>query len=167
MASLAVRVDTNPSNGRRLPPLVVSATLGIPAQDPAETALTLMRGAISTGLRPGIVDADLSYFDNTAPEKLHQPASDIGFTPSTDYRGDRTDALRNRQAFSYGSPKWMDFHNGSRRAVEAVSAWLKQSPTFSAPAVSGFTATQVLLTMTLATYNLREIERANARASGA
>jgi hypothetical protein len=88
-ASLAVRVDSSPSTHRRFPQLIVSATLHLPITQTAHTALTLMRGAISTGLRPGIVDADLGYFANNPVDKLHQPTFELGFTPSTDYKWNR------------------------------------------------------------------------------
>ena len=266
-ASIAVRIDTDPATAQHSPRLVVSATLRHPNRDLSHTALTLMNGALETGLRPGIVDTDRAYFGTHPANPLPRLTAELGFTPSTDYRyvqlqvrnhydGARwieghaycsempatlvdatadfrdnvidrdtfdarirlrrtfqlrtsgkptkagtlrmtcpvhkpTDAptapspqdesaqapqsddictgrsvviaendLVRRQAFTYGTKKWREFHVRARLAAEAVNSRIKHSSTAHIQGVDGFAATQVLLTMTLTTYNLREIARA-------
>lgn len=89
MTNIAVRVDSGAGRKLRVPPLVVAATLTMPGKDVAEAALHLMRSALVTGLTPGTVCADRSYFGNQRIERLHIPTADLGFTPVTDYRTDR------------------------------------------------------------------------------
>jgi hypothetical protein len=88
-ANIAVRVDSEHPGESRFPKLAISATLSMPNIGVAEEAVSLMRSALSTGLAPGIVDADNSYFANSPVERLHEPTFDLGFTPSTDYRVER------------------------------------------------------------------------------
>jgi hypothetical protein len=89
MTNIAVRVDSGTSPNLQVPPLVVAATLTIPGKDVAEAAVHLMRSALATGLTPGTVCADKSYFDSQRIERLHTPTAALGFTPVTDYRTDR------------------------------------------------------------------------------
>jgi len=270
-ASVAVRVDPVEADGSPVPRLAVSATLHLPMQDTANTAITLMRGALDTGLIPGIIDTDLGYFASNPVDRLHEPTCELGFTPSTDYKkhqlgvsnayagvlwvegnaycpllparlitastdfrdhiidrnaynhmiserneymlravgkpnksgavrmvcaarthdgpaqprlhgasgvSQREDAesgcskvnvsayagdrLR-RQAFTYGTPAWQQFHSRSRTAAEAFKATMHRTSTASREHVSGFAAAQILLTMTLVSYNLREITRISRR----
>jgi hypothetical protein len=56
-----------------------------------------MKFALRTGLQPGIIDADMQYFTNATVDRLHRPTSDLGSTPSTEYRSDRLG--RQRRAF--------------------------------------------------------------------
>jgi hypothetical protein len=228
-----------------------------------------VRGALGTGLRPGIVDTDLGYFASNPVTKLHKPTFELGFTPSTHYKqwrlgasnaydgvlwveghaycpqmpGQRITAtvdrfqrtideanyreriqartehklrtvgkanksgafrmictsghhdaaptapsqrdtastasaeersdtscrkervsvyesdLLRRQAFTYGSPKWQDFHSRSRTTAEAVNARLKRDSVDQHPLGVGFSAAQVFLTLSLTAYNLRETAR--------
>ncbi|WP_022883719.1 hypothetical protein [Glaciibacter superstes] len=52
----------------------------------------MMKAAKATGLAPGVGDADKQYWANSLVERLHDPAFDEGFTPSTDYRFDKLGA---------------------------------------------------------------------------
>jgi hypothetical protein len=88
-ANIAVRVDSEHPQQARFPKLAISATLSMPYVGVAEEAVSLMKAATETGLEPGIVDADMPYWANTRVERLHKPALDLGFTPSTDYRRDQ------------------------------------------------------------------------------
>jgi hypothetical protein len=89
-ANIAVRVDAKAPGKHRFPGLAVAATLSLPNINVAEEAVSLMRSATaSTGLAPGVGDADKDYWANALQERLHDPAFNEGFTPSTDYRIDR------------------------------------------------------------------------------
>jgi hypothetical protein len=88
-ANIAVRVDSTHPEEVRFPPLAVSATLSLPTIGVADEAVSLMRSALNTGLRAGIVDVEPGYFASTLVERLHKPTVALGFTPSTDYRRDR------------------------------------------------------------------------------
>jgi hypothetical protein len=55
----------------------------------SEEAVSLLKSALGTGLSPGVADADKAYFANALVDRLHEPAVNLGFTPSTDYRVDR------------------------------------------------------------------------------
>ncbi|ASD21709.1 hypothetical protein B7495_06050 [Cryobacterium sp. LW097] len=85
-ANIAVRVDSERPGESRFPKLAISATLSMPNVGVAEEAISLMRSARGTGLAPGVVDADLQYWANSRRERLYEPATELGFTPSTDYR---------------------------------------------------------------------------------
>ena len=50
---------------------------------------SLDQHALAHGLAPGVGDADKQYFANSLAGRLHDPAFNLGFTPSTDYRVDR------------------------------------------------------------------------------
>ena len=89
MANIAVRVDPATPRTPRFPKLVLSATLSMPDIGVPEEAVTLMRTALNTGLSAGIVHADKHYFASSKIDRLHLPTSELGFTPSTDYRIDR------------------------------------------------------------------------------
>ncbi|MCU1471005.1 MAG: hypothetical protein JWQ39_2154 [Glaciihabitans sp.] len=89
MANIAVRVDSEKPSQRRFPKLAVSATLSQPNIAVSEEAVALMQAALSTGLNPGLVDADKDYFAKAVTARLHEPTFNLGFTPSTDYRVDR------------------------------------------------------------------------------
>ena len=270
-ASVAVRVDPNGADGHSVPRLAVSATLHLPMQDTAHTAITLMRGALDTGLVPGIIDTDLGYFASNPVDRLHKPTFELGFTPSTDYKNhqlgvsnayagvlwvegnaycplmpaklitasadvrerridmtayndmiserneymlravgkpNKSGAVRmvcaarthdgpaqpafhdvsgvshqadadsgcskvnvsvyagdllRRQAFAYGTLAWQQVHSRSRIVAEAFNTTMRRSSTASHEHVSGFAAAQVLFTMSLVTYNLREITRISER----
>ncbi|WP_104194522.1 hypothetical protein [Cryobacterium sp. M25] len=88
-ANIAVRVDSEHPGESQFPKLAISATLSMPNIGVAEEAVSLMRSALSTGLAPGITDADKAYFANSPVERLHEPTFNLGFTPSTDYRVER------------------------------------------------------------------------------
>lgn len=88
-ANIAVRVDSEELTRDRFPKLAVAATVSIPNVGKSEEAVSLMRAAARTGLKPGIADADMDYFANAVVERLHKPTLEIGFTPSTEYRVDR------------------------------------------------------------------------------
>ena len=89
-ANIAVRVDAEAPGKHRFPGLAVAATLSLPNINVAEEAISLMRGTTaSTGLEPGVCDADKDYFANALQARLHDPAFAEGYTPSTDYRIDR------------------------------------------------------------------------------
>lgn len=88
-ANIAVRVDSEHPGESRFPKLAISATLSMPNIGVADEAVALMRSALSTGLAPGITDADKAYFANSRVERLHEPTFNLGFTPSTDYRVDQ------------------------------------------------------------------------------
>jgi hypothetical protein len=270
-ASVAVRVDPNGADGYPVPRLAVSAMLHLPLQDTAHTAITLMRGALDTGLVPGIIDTDLGYFVSNSVDRLHVPTFELGFTPSTDYKqhqlgvsntyvgvlwvegnaccplmptrlitataefrerridmkvynemlserneymlravgkSNKSGAVRmvcsakthsgpaqprlhgasgvahqadadsgcskvhvsasagdllRRQALAYGTPAWRQFHSRSRTVAEAFNATMHRTSTASHEHVAGFAAAQVLLTMTLVSYNLTEITRFSER----
>lgn len=88
-ANIAVRVDSQSPGKRRFPALAIAATMSLPNVNVSEEAVSLMRAAKATGLEPGIGDADKQYWANALQERLHDPAFNEGFTPSTDYRTDR------------------------------------------------------------------------------
>jgi hypothetical protein len=88
-ANLAVRVDSESPKRRRTPGIIVAASLSVPATEVSEEAVDLMRFSNNLGLRPGLSDADKQYWANARPERLHDPAIALGWTPSTDYRVDR------------------------------------------------------------------------------
>jgi hypothetical protein len=91
-ANIAVRVDAEAPGKRRFPALAVAATLSMPNVGVSEEAVSLMKAAKATGLEPGVSDADKQYWANALVERLHDPAFNEGFTPSTDYRVDRLGA---------------------------------------------------------------------------
>ncbi|TFD02786.1 hypothetical protein [Cryobacterium sp. TMT1-66-1] len=88
-ANIAVRVDSEAPGQSRFPALAIAVTLSLPNVGVAEEAVSLMRAAKATGLKPGVGDADKQYWANSFVERLHDPAFNEGFTPSTDYRVDR------------------------------------------------------------------------------
>ena len=87
--NIAVRVDSESPKDARFPQLAVAATLSMPNVGVSEEAVELMRLALATGLSPGLADADKQYWANATVARLHQPAHELGWTPSTDYRIDR------------------------------------------------------------------------------
>lgn len=87
--NFAVRVDAESPGSKRFPGLAVAATLSLPNREVAEEAIELLRAASSHGLTPGVADADKQYFANSLQERLHDPAFELGYTPSTEYRIDR------------------------------------------------------------------------------
>ena len=89
MANVAVRVDSATPRAPRFPNLVVSATLSMPNLGVSEEAVVLMRAALDTGLTAGVVHANKQYFATATMDRLHIPTSELGFTPSTDYRVNR------------------------------------------------------------------------------
>jgi len=89
MANIAVRVDSEKPSQRRFPKLAVGLTLSLPNIAVSEEAVALMQAALTTGLNPGLVDADKDYFAKAVTARLHEPTFNLGFTPSTDYRIDR------------------------------------------------------------------------------
>ncbi|TFD36278.1 hypothetical protein E3T34_00970 [Cryobacterium sp. TMT1-62] len=91
-ANIAVRVDASHPGKKRFPALAIAATLSMPNVGVSEEAVSLMQAAKATGLEPGVADADKQYFANALVERLHNPAINAGFTPSTDYRVDRLGA---------------------------------------------------------------------------
>ncbi|TFD27759.1 hypothetical protein [Cryobacterium lyxosi] len=86
---IAVRVDSEAPGQKRFPGLAVAATMSLPNIRVAEEAVSLMRATQALGLEPGVGDADKQYWANSLDERLHEPAFNLGFTPSTDYRVDR------------------------------------------------------------------------------
>ncbi|TDW28921.1 hypothetical protein [Cryobacterium psychrophilum] len=87
--NIAVRVDSEAPGQKRFPALAVAATMSLPNVRVAEEAVSLMRAALALGLEAGVGDADKQYWANSLAERLHEPAFNLGFTPSTDYRTDR------------------------------------------------------------------------------
>jgi hypothetical protein len=87
--NFAIRVDAEDRSAERFPHLIVGATISVPNEGVAEEAVRLLRSALGTGLTAGVADADKEYFANAIHERLHEPAVELGFTPSTDYRKDR------------------------------------------------------------------------------
>jgi hypothetical protein len=88
-ANLAARVDSERPGSRRFPQIVLAATLSLPNINVAEEAVSLMKATKATGLTPGVADADKQYWANSTVDRLHDPAFNEGFTPSTEYRRDR------------------------------------------------------------------------------
>jgi hypothetical protein len=84
-----VRVDSEPGGVKRFPKLALALSMSLPNVGVSEEAVNLMKFALKTGLQPGIIDADKQYFANATVDRLHQPTSELGFTPSTEYRVDR------------------------------------------------------------------------------
>ncbi|TFC65936.1 hypothetical protein E3T25_08900 [Cryobacterium sandaracinum] len=74
----------------------------------------------------------------------------------------KQDGLRERQAFTYGSPEWQEFHTPPRNSAESLNAGVN-SPVLeslddaSRRSVRGFAAAQVFVTILLTNYNLRSI----------
>ena len=87
--NIAIRMDSESPSAPRFPKLIAAATLSMPNIGVSEEAVTLMRRALHDDLAPGIVDADMAYFGNATPERLHHPTRELGYTPSTEYRIDR------------------------------------------------------------------------------
>ena len=87
--NIAVRVDSESPKNAQFPQLAVAATLSMPNIGVSEEAVELMRLALATGLKPGLADADKQYWANATVARLHRPAHDLGWTPSTDYKIDR------------------------------------------------------------------------------
>jgi hypothetical protein len=87
--NIAVRVDSESPKDARFPQLAVAATLSMPNIGVSEEAVELMRVALATGLKPGLADADKQYWANATVARLHKPANELGWTPSTEYRIDR------------------------------------------------------------------------------
>lgn len=88
-ANIAVRVDAESPGARRFPALALAATMSLPNVGVSEEAVSLMRAVKATGLIPGVADADKQYWANATVDRLHDPAFNEGFTPSTEYRADR------------------------------------------------------------------------------
>lgn len=87
--NIAVRVDSEFPTDNRFPQIAVASTLSMPNVGVSEEAVELMRYSLATGLKPGLGDADKQYWANALPERLHNPARELGWTPSTEYRIDR------------------------------------------------------------------------------
>ena len=110
--NIAVRVDSESPKNAQFPQLAVAATLSMPNIGVSEEAVELMRLALATGLKPGLADADKQYWANATVTRLHRPAHDLGWTPSTDYRIDRLGPQgKNKQL---GSKSGVIFIEGSR-----------------------------------------------------
>jgi hypothetical protein len=104
VTSFGVRIDPWTAHQKRVPPLVVAATLRRPRESVAEGAIHVMHSAVRTSLTPGTVCADMRYFANQRIEELHIPTAKLGFTPVTDYRTDRlgVHAFKNGAVFIEG-----------------------------------------------------------------
>ena len=89
MLNTMVRVDSEPGGVKRFPKLAMALSMSLPNIGVSEEAVKLMAFVKRTGLQPGIVDADKQYFANATVDRLHRPTSELGFTPSTEYRVDR------------------------------------------------------------------------------
>ena len=136
MVNVAVRVNSGATRKLRAPALVIAATLSMPRENVADAAIHLMRSSLATGLTPGDFYADQSYFA-TQPIKRHdRSTAELGFTPVTGAHARLT-----LEAFNAGF--------FSRRGVRSGTA----------RAVAGFAAAQVLMTIELAAYNLRVLDR--------
>src|SRR5690606_22089728 len=110
--NIAVRVDSESPGGNRFPQLAVAATLSMPNIGVSEEAVDLMRFALNTGLTPGLADADKQYWANALPARLHTPALEMGWTPSTDYRSDRLGPQSKKNQL--GSKSGVEFIEGMR-----------------------------------------------------
>jgi hypothetical protein len=102
--TVAVRVGSEAGRSRRVPVLVVGATLGIPGKDVADAAVRVMHSAVRTGLAPGIVHASRHYFGSQPIERLHLPTMELGFAPVTEYppRGLGVNGYKNGAVFIEG-----------------------------------------------------------------
>lgn len=89
MLNIAVRVDSEHPEQVRFPKIAVATTMSMPNIGVSEEAVELMSAALGMGLPPGLGDADMQYWANALPERLHIPAGALGWTASTDYRIDR------------------------------------------------------------------------------
>lgn len=89
VVNIAARVDSTRPDQERYPKLIAAATLSIPNIGVSEEAVTLMKNALFDDAEPGVVATDKAYFANALPERLHLPAREMGYMPSTDYRADR------------------------------------------------------------------------------
>jgi len=118
--NLAVRVDSEHPSSNRFPQVVTAATMSMPNIAVSEEAVELMRFSLATGLQPGLGDADKQYWANALPERLHHPASKLGWTPSTDYRIDRLGPQGKRGEL--GSKGGVEFIEGSRLCPGTPSA---------------------------------------------
>jgi hypothetical protein len=110
--NLAVRVDSEHPTGNRFPQIATAATMSMPNVGVSEEAVKLMEYSLATGLKPGLADADKQYWANALPERLHSPASRLGWTPSTDYRVDRLGPQGKKGQL--GSKGGVEFIEGSR-----------------------------------------------------
>jgi hypothetical protein len=136
MANVAVRVNSGATHKLRAPALVVAATLSMPTEDVGDAAIHLMRPSLATGLTPGVVHADKAYFATQPIKRLDLPTAELGFSPVTDAHAGLT-----LEAFYAGFR--------SRRGERSRSA----------RRVAGFAAAQVFMTIELAAYNLRVLDR--------
>jgi len=88
--NLASRVNADMPRKSAFPRIIAAASISMPNVGVSEEAVNLMRAALGNDSNvPGVVDADKAYFANALPERLHEPAFELGYTPSTDYRADR------------------------------------------------------------------------------
>jgi hypothetical protein len=136
MINVAVRVNSGDTRKLRAPALVVAATLSMPTEEVADAAIHLMRSSLATGLTPGVVHADKAYFATQPIKRLDLPTAELGFSSVTDAHAGLT-----LEAFYAGFR--------SRRGERSRSA----------RRVAGFAAAQVFMTIELAAYNLRVLDR--------
>ncbi|TQO18863.1 hypothetical protein FB472_0390 [Rhodoglobus vestalii] len=87
--TIAVRVDHEKPGSNRFPHLILGATLATPNKGVSEEAIKVLTSAKKTGLKPALVDTDKEYFAHALSDRLHTPAINLGYIPSTDYRKDR------------------------------------------------------------------------------
>lgn len=136
VVNVAVRVNSGATRKLRAPALVVAATLSMPTANVADAAIHLMLPSLATGLTPGVVYADKAYFATQPIERLDLPTAELGFTPVTDAHARLT-----LEAFNAGFRSRRGERSGSARRV------------------AGFGAAQVFMTIELAAYNLRVLDR--------
>ena len=136
MVNVAVRVNADATRKLRAPALVIAATLSMPKENVADAAIHLMRSSLATGLTPGVVYADKAYFATQPIKHLHLPTAELGFTPVIGAHAGLT-----LEAFNAGF--------FSRRGERSASAGR----------VAGFAPAQMLMTIELAAYNLRVLDR--------
>ena len=72
------------------------------------------------------------------------------------------DIRRQKQKFQYGSPEWEEFHTHARNSIESLNAQIKAGgaediESSSRRRVRGLAAAQVIVTVLLATFNIRKI----------
>jgi hypothetical protein len=87
--NIAERIDATVPAESRFPRIISAATLSLPGVGTSEEAVELMRSSLIDGNEPGVIDADMAYFANADPDRLHVPTRDLGFMPSTAYREPR------------------------------------------------------------------------------
>jgi hypothetical protein len=157
--NIARRVDSEAPSGNRFPQIAIAATMSMPNIGVSEEAVELMRYSLATGLQPGLADSDKQYWANALPERLHIPADQLGWTPSTDYRIDRLGPQGKKGQL--GSKGGVEFIEGSRLCPGTPNALKMASVDHENGIID--TATYKIRMTERRAFQVREKERPDAK----